>query len=132
MDYYEMLETINYLIKNIINQKIKLFSTSIIFDNEDYYEFYIDVFNDLEIEHIILEKMTKYMQLTNEDDFYLSDEIDLFEGIIKLFINSNIVRQIDIFNYLNILSNRYNIPISKSRVISKKTYYQLLDIIPKK
>lgn len=132
MDYYEMLETINYLIKNIINQKIKLFSTSIIFDNEEYYEFYIDVFNDLEIEHIILEKMTKYMQLTNEDDFYLSDEIDLFEGIIKLFINSNIVRQIDIFNYLNILSNRYNIPISKSRVISKKTYYQLLDIIPKK
>lgn len=132
MDYYEMLETINYLIKNIINEKIKLFSTSIIFDNEDYYEFYIDVFNDLEIEHIILEKMTKYMQLTNENDFYLSDEIDLFEGIIKLFINSNIVRQIDIFNYLNILSNRYNIPISKSRVISKKTYYQLLDIIPKK
>ena len=132
MDYYEMLETINYLIKNIINQKIKLFSTSFIFDNEEYYEFYIDVFNDLEIEHIILEKMTKYMQLTNENDFYLSDEIDLFEGIIKLFINSNIVRQIDIFNYLNILSNRYNIPISKSRVISKKTYYQLLDIIPKK
>lgn len=132
MDYYEMLETINYLIKNIINQKIKLFSTSFIFDNEEYYEFYIDVFNDLEIEHIILEKMTKYMQLTNEDDFYLSDEIDLFEGIIKIFINSNIVRQIDIFNYLNILSNRYNIPISKSRVISKKTYYQLLDIIPKK
>ena len=121
MDYYEMLETINYLIKNIINQKIKLFSTSIIFDNEEYYEFYIDVFNDLEIEHIILEKMTKYMQLTNENDFYLSDEIDLFDGIIKLFINSNIVRQIDIFNYLNILSNRYNIPISKSRVISKKT-----------
>ena len=36
MDYYEMLETINYLIKNIINQKIKLFSTSIIFDNEEY------------------------------------------------------------------------------------------------
>lgn len=132
MDYYEMLETINYLIKIIINEKIKLFSTTIIFDNDEYYEFFIDVFNDLEIEHMILEKMTKYMQLVSENDFYLSDEIDLFEGIIKLFIDSNIARQIDIYNYLNILANRYSISFSKSRVISKKTYYQLLDIIPKK
>ena len=81
---------------------------------------------------MILEKMTKYMQLVSENDFYLSDEIDLFEGIIKLFIDSNIARQIDIYNYLNILANRYSISFSKSRVISKKTYYQLLDIIPKK
>lgn len=132
MDYYEMLETINYLIKIIINEKIKLFSTTIIFENDEYYEFFIDVFNDLEIEHMILEKMTKYMQLVSENDFYLSDEIDLFEGIIKLFIDSNIARQIDIYNYLNILANRYSISFSKSRVISKKTYYQLLDIIPKK
>ena len=132
MDYYEMLETINYLIKIIINEKIKLFSTTIIFDNDEYYEFFIDVFNDLEIEHMILEKMTKYMQLVSENDFYLSDEIDLFEGIIKLFIDSNIARQIDIYNYLNILANRYSITFAKSRVISKKTYYQLLDIIPKK
>ena len=53
-----------------------------------------EIFNDLEIEHMILEKMTKYMQLVSENDFYLSDEIDLFEGIIKLFIDSNIARQL--------------------------------------
>ena len=140
MDYFEMLEEIKRLIKNIINDKIKLLSNNIFLNNQDYYEYSIEIFNDLEIEHIILEKMVKYMNLIDEEDFYLSDEIELFEGIIKLFSDTSYIRRREIINSLyiycylisNDLLNTYTKPYPKSHIISKKTYHQLLDIIPKK